>query len=185
MVPTCFASEWLDLVETVLPSSFQWPAALQYYPGCADGAPAPAYSGIAPGTAQCFRDCTEFPFEYRTWEDNVAWLQCELGSCDSSFVDNVYRPWVAVLPIPQPFYDMVQMDRYSAAIRKKRTYLASEADRMAQRVCCAFTVFNVVPVALGLVGVATVALAVAALAVAVLQNLVGLALALVAFIHSY
>jgi hypothetical protein len=185
MVPTCFASEWLDLVVTVLPSSFQWPAPLQYYPGCADGAPAPAYSGIAPGTAQCFRDCTDFPFEYRTWEDNVAWLQCELGSCDSSFVDTVYRPWVAVLPIPQPFYDMVQMERYSAAIRKKRTYLASDDDRMAQRVCCAFTVFNVVPVALGLVGVVTVALAVAALAVAVLQNLVGLALALVAFIHSY
>ena len=88
-------------------------------------------------------------------------------------------------PIPQPFYDMVQMDRYSAAIRKKRTYLASDDDRMAQRVCCAFTVFNVVPVALGLVGVVTVALAVAALAVAVVQNLVGLALALMAFIHSY
>jgi len=92
----------------------------------------------------------------------VAWLQCEMGTCDSSFVDNVYRPWVAMLPIPQPFYDMVQMG-----------------------VCCAFTVFNVVPVALGLVGVVTVALAVAALAVAVVQNLVGLALALVAFIHSY
>jgi hypothetical protein len=185
MVPTCFAAEWLDLIQTVLPSSFQWPSTLQYYPGCADGAPAPSGMGIAPGTAQCFRDCTEFPFDYQTWEDNVAWMQCELGYCDSGFVDTVYRPWAAVLPVPQPFYDMLQMQRYSAAIRKKRTYLQSDDDRMAQRVCCLFTIFNAVPVALGGVGVAVAALAAAALAVAVAQNLVALGLSLIAFIHSY
>ena len=46
-------------------------------------------------------------------------------------------------------------------------------------------VFNVVPVALALVGVAIILLAAASLAVGVFQSIVALALSLVAFIHAY
>jgi hypothetical protein len=184
MLPTCFMGELLHMAETLLPVSMTWPSELQKWPGCLEGAPAPIGAYATPGTAECFRECTEWPFEYQTWEDNVAWLQCEAGYCDGSLVRDYYQPWVAALPIPNPFYDMLQMQRYLSAIERKRIYLDLPGQRDAQRLCCLFTVFNVVPVALAAVGVVAVVLAAFSLAVALFRSLVALALTLVAFVHS-
>jgi len=185
MIPTCFLAEVLDLAETLLPISYQWPNELQHYPGCIDGAPQPYGALARPGTVQCLRECTEWPFEYLTWEDNVAWIQCDLGYCDPYYVETFYKPWAAVLPIPQPYYGWLQMDRYVLAINTKRAYLQIDDKRTAQRMCALFTVFNVVPVLLAFVVIAIVLLAAAALTVALANSLTGLILALVSFIHSY
>lgn len=185
MFPTCYMDELLSILETMFPVFFSFPNELQHWDNCFEGAQRPDSAvSVRPGTVDCLRQCTDWPFEYDTWEDNVAWLQCDLGFCDSSFVENNYVPWASVLPLPEPFYSMFQMRNYVNAIKRKTSLLQIPDKRLAHRLCCFFTIFNVVPVLLFLVVLAVVLISAVFIAVSILQNAFSLFFTMLAFIYS-
>jgi hypothetical protein len=153
MLPTCFMEEILQMVKYFLPVSYKFPVALQYWDECVEGKTGNLNLSITPGTAECFRNCLEYPFHFETWEDNVAWLQCDLGFCTSSFVDTVYRPFLNNYPIPGEIMQFIDLKRYSHAIQQKGIYLTIGDQREAHSACCIFTIFNVVPVVLAAVAI--------------------------------
>jgi hypothetical protein len=170
MVPTCLTTELMDLIEKMLPSSLPWPELEQHWNGCADGVSAPPGAMyVAPGTAGCFKSCYNLPFEYQTWEDNVAWIQCDLGFCSFPEIDWINISWVST--------------RYLAALKAKAPYLAIPEKRQAQRWCCAVTAMNLVPVLLVLFVAVAIVLTGGVVVLAVVRNLFTLALSLWAFTH--
>jgi hypothetical protein len=193
LVPTCMLSEILMSLEEILPSSVTWPTQLQRWPGCIDGSVALNANGavdyslmqdVRPGTAQCFRECSEWPFAFKTWEDNAQWIACEAGWCDAEFIKNQYQPWVETLPLPQYIYDLVHMDRYVSAAAIKPMYMQWQDMKQSQRICCAFTVFNVIPVLLMSVVLVVALLAVASIVTALAQASISTAVALLTYIHT-
>jgi len=190
LLPTCMLAEIVDLFETFIPSSISWPSQLQRWPNCTAGSLAFTPSGatdyatmgsVQPATAQCFRECAEWPFNFRTWEDNAQWIACELGYCDAEFIVQKYQPWVDL--VPQPIYDFIHMDRYVAASKIKPNFMKWDDMKQAQRICCAFTIFNIVPVVLLSVVILVAALAAVALAIALVQSAVNTLMALLTYIH--
>jgi len=193
LVPTCMLAEVLDLLETVLPTSISWPTQLQRWPGCVNGSLALTSSGgvdfalmadVQPATAKCFRDCTEWPFNYQTWEDNVQWIACELGYCGAQFITETYQPWVELLPLPSYIYELVHLDRYVSAANSKPMYMQWDDMKQSQRICCAFTVFNVIPPLLVSVVLVVAVFAVASITAALVHSLVNTAVALLTYIHT-
>ena len=193
MVPTCALAEIKDLVEIFLPTSIQWPSQLQHWPGCTNGSVPLTLSGavdyalmagVTPATAQCFRDCTDWPFNFRTWEDNVQWIACELGYCGADLITESYQPIVELLPLPSFIYETIHMDRYVEAAKIKPNYMRWDDMKLSQRICCGFTVFNIVPVVLLSVVILVGALATVALLFALVQTAVNTLVALLTFIHT-
>jgi hypothetical protein len=193
LVPTCMLAEILDLLETLLPSSISWPTQLQRWPGCVNGSVALTSRGtvdyalmgdIKPATAQCFRECTEWPFNYRTWEDNAQWIACEIGFCSAEFITKNYQPWVELLPLPAYIYELVHMDRYVSAAKIKPFYLQWDDMKQSQRVCCAFTVFNVIPPLLLSVVILVALFAVLSIVAALVHASVNTVAALLAYTHA-
>jgi len=184
MVPTCIFDELLISFQVLLPDKIAWPNELQHWAGCLEGAPRPSGAVMArPNTSECLRSCTEWPFSYQSWEDNLAWAQCDLGYCESGFITDTYQPLVKV--VPQPYYDWISMQRYADAIRTKRPYLDTGGLRDAHRICFFFTIFNLVPALLGAVLLLIAAACALSIAIAVIRNVAGLFLNLLALIHSY
>jgi hypothetical protein len=184
LVPTCMLGEILDLFETFIPPSITWPAQLQRWPNCLNGSTDGRIDSIKPATAQCFRECTAWPFEFQTWEDNALWIACELGYCSADFIVQKYQPWVEIVPLPPFVFDLVHMDRYVAASKIKPNYMNWDDMKQAQRVCCAFTIFNVVPVVLLSVVILVAALAAVAIVIALVQSAINTIVALLTFIHT-
>jgi hypothetical protein len=114
----------------------------------------------------------------------VAWLQCDLGFCDASFVEKNYVPWASMLPLPDPFYSMFQMRNYINAIKRKNSLMQMEDKRMAHRLCCFFTIFNLVPTILFLIVLVVLLISVVFIAVSILQNTFSLFFTMLAFIYS-
>jgi hypothetical protein len=143
MIPTCYMDEVLSIIEFVFPVSYGFPNELQHWEGCFEGSPRPSYAkAVRPGTVECIRECTEYPFDYQSWEDNVAWLQCDLGYCDASFVKTELMPYISMIPYLQ---DILQFQRYINAVERKAVYLQIQEKREAQRLCCFFSIFNIIP----------------------------------------
>ena len=184
LVPTCMLGEILDLFETFIPPSITWPAQLQRWPNCLNGSTDGRIDSIKPATAQCFRECTAWPFEFQTWEDNALWIACEFGYCSADFIVQKYQPWVEIVPLPPFVFDLVHMDRYVAASKIKPNYMNWDDMKQAQRVCCAFTIFNVVPVVLLSVVILVAALAAVAIVIALVQSAINTIVALLTFIHT-
>ena len=141
-------------------------------------------AGVTPATAQCFRDCTDWPFNFRTWEDNVQWIACELGYCGADLITESYQPIVELLPLPSFIYETIHMDRYVEAAKIKPNYMRWDDMKLSQRICCGFTVFNIVPVVLLSVVILVGAFATVALLFALVQTAVNTLVALITFIHT-
>lgn len=186
MVPTCFSSEWVLLMQTIFPTSISWPTQLQHWPGCLDGVQPPPFGPkIIPRTAECFRECTAAPFQFSTWEDNVAWLQCDLGWCNTWFIETYYQPYVNAIPLDGQLLQYINMQRYVDAIHTKKIYLNMPDHREAHRMCCLFTVFNIVP-ALGAAGVALIVLfALSILSIACVKYTLDFLLKIVIYTHTW
>ena len=191
LVPTCLASELLDITQRLLPTSISWPVQLQQWPGCVDGVPSSLLptSLIRPGTADCFIPCTSAPFSYLTWEDSVAWLSCELGFCSQGHViSDTWQPpvdsFVSTLSLPSWLRDFIRLDRLVDAMQRKLPFVDWQDMKDAQRICFAFTIFNLVPLLVVSVLLVAAALSVVALAVALAQLTLNCLLVVFVFSHS-
>jgi hypothetical protein len=193
LVPTCFVEEVVDIVTSIMPASVSWPTQLLRWPGCVEGALPLLASGAVdygmlgayrPATADCFRPCGEWPFDFQSWEDDAAWLACDLGWCGTDFITGTYQPVVDATQLPTFLAAYVRLDRYVAAANAKRVYLQWDEMRSAQRVCFAFTAVNIIPVVVAVLVLAVAVLAAAAVLVALAQALVASLVALLIFTHT-
>jgi hypothetical protein len=193
LIPTCFMGEVVDIVTSIMPASVTWPTQLLQWPGCINGSLPYLASGAVdyvtmgdyrPATADCFRPCGEWPFNFQTWEDNAAWLACDLGWCGTDFITDTYQPLVDITPLPASLTSYIRLDRYVAAANAKRVYVQWDEMREAQRVCFAFTVVNAIPVVVAAVLIVVAVLAAAAVLVALVQAMVASLLALLVFTHT-
>lgn len=128
LVPTCLTDELLHLFEYFLPSSIAVPDALRVSPACVD-------------SPECFRSCTAAPFAFKTALDNVAWLSLRWGVTIPDIV------W------PVEWVDAVGVDRFAfgEVYATKTAYLGWADMQLAQDICCALTLFNLLPFVLGAV----------------------------------
>jgi len=121
------------------------------------------------------------PFSYLTWEDSVAWLACEYGLSTQWIIDR-WQPLVDTMPTYIAGY--IRLDRLIDAMNRKRPFVDWQDMKNAQRVCFAFTVFNLVPVVVCSVLLAAAALAAIAIAVALVQLAISCMLIVFVFSHS-
>jgi hypothetical protein len=184
MLPTCFMEEMLKMLKVIMPISFYWPSVLQHWDGCLSGTNVPVNTTIKMRTVECFRDCSEFPFHYQTWEDNAAWLQCELGWCSSEWVDTQYKPFVDALPIPQEVKAYFDLARYSYAVNFKRVYLSMDNYRVAQRTCCLLTIFNTVPALVAAVAAVMLLFVLLLAVINTVKETISFLMHLVVFVHT-
>lgn len=190
MVSTCFVDELHNLATYLLPSSLSWPDMLQYYPDCINGAPAPSVADAwRARTAACFRPCTDWPFSFHDPRDSVAWLTLRLGlpelptTTDAlaghlrawGIPPELIAPMFAVLPESLLFMG----DRYDA----KRPYLTWADMRDAQDTCFGLTIFQLVLLVVGIVGLGLVLIAALVLPLLIAQFAVTLLVSVFVFVH--
>ena len=135
LVPTCLLDEILHLLEYFLPSSIAVPSALRVSPTCTDS---PA----------CFRSCAAAPFAFASALDNVAWISLRAGlSIPDIPWPAVVSEWIGV------GLDALGVDRFAFAevYAAKAAYLDWADMQLAQDICCALTLFNLLPFVLGAV----------------------------------
>jgi hypothetical protein len=184
MVPTCLTSELLVHIEYFLPEHLSWPAPLQHWPGCTDGELPKNQDGTidfmmlttaTPGTASCMRSCYQWPFDYTSWEDNIAWFSLEFKPSNTldDWVETHWTPtidlWFAFTDPYIPLSKYLNGERITKAIRAKRAYVPWADMASAQRTCSMFTAINLVIPVVGLVALLVVALALLFLPLIALQ----------------
>lgn len=177
LVPTCFADDMATSLETWLQPSIAWPDDLQRWPGCVDGRSPPNPNLLAtatPGTSSCFLDCKEAPFNFKTWEDNLAWALCRVGPCTplADWIDSMWQPLVS----ESPWWGL---GRLRDAIRVK-----ASIDSSAQWVCWGLTLVNVVPILLLAVGVVALLLMAAAVPFILAQWALSTLVSVILFTHA-
>ncbi|EKX32200.1 hypothetical protein GUITHDRAFT_121622 [Guillardia theta CCMP2712] len=73
MIPTCFIQDFVDIANVFFPSSFRFPDSLQTSPGCLND---PAVVN----REACIIPCSDAPFEFNTWESEIAWWTCFIST---------------------------------------------------------------------------------------------------------
>lgn len=177
LVPTCLLGELVKLVEMAMPPRIEWPPLLQQWPGCLDGASGPIYSSIRPRTKECFRSCEEAPFEFRTWQDSLAWMWLWLR-LPTSWLDLIPSSLDSSLP------DFLSPARLRYAMAAKALHPTWPEMAAAQNVCFALTSLNLIPALLCAVALLALAAAALALAAAALQLAFGVAMGLLIYTHT-
>ena len=156
MVCTCFVDEVVHLTTYLLPVALEWPAMLQYWPGCLNGTAAPDRSlAWRTSSAACFRPCTDWPFSYNDARDNVAWLTVRtngprLPASTADALAPLRDAFPSLLPILTPptfISDWVDANLFTpmqARYSTKQAYIGWGDMTSAQDTCCLLTGFNLV-----------------------------------------
>lgn len=168
LVPTCLAEEILHLFEFFLPSSIAVPNALRVSPSCVGG-------------AACFRSCTDAPFGFKSALDNLAWLSLRIGATIPDI------PWpAAVSEWIGAGISAVGVDAFAFAdvYHTKTAYLGWDDMQLAQDICCALTLFNLLPLVLGAVVAVLLFGYVAVLATGVAEIALALVLDAILYTHT-
>ena len=182
LVPTCLANDVASSLQTWLQPSFAWPADLQRWPGCTDGRPPLNYDGsvntallatATPATSSCFNDCKEAPFNFKTWEDNLAFMLCAAAPCQpvADWVDSTWQPLVS----DSPWWGLT---RLRDAIR------THPEPSQAQWFCWGITLVNIVPILLLATGVISLLVAALAVPFALAQWAVNTVVNVIVFTHA-
>ncbi|EKX36144.1 hypothetical protein GUITHDRAFT_117652 [Guillardia theta CCMP2712] len=132
MVPTCIFQDFVEVLNFFFPATLRFPDSLQKSPGCLDAAP------NATARKDCLLSCSLQPFEYVSWESEVAWWTCfaSTGLCRS--VDGVVTSMPLLNKLTSLHRDLV----VKAAIVE-----GENADMiLAQSVCAALNVWRVIPI---------------------------------------
>ncbi len=191
MMCTCFVDELVHLSTYLLPVAIEWPAMLQYWPGCLNGtvAPDPALAWRA-SSAACFRPCTDWPFAFVDARDNLAWLTLRAGAPRlPPSTASLLSPFASFLP-PAPSFASDWIDanvfipmhaRYDA----KQAYIGWADMAGAQDTCCFLTGFNLVLLGVGLFCAAMVLSFVLLLPVLLLHFAYELIVSLLVYTHTH
>ena len=191
MMCTCFVDELVHLSAYLLPVAIQWPAMLQYWPGCLNGtaAPDPALAWRA-SSAACFRPCTDWPFAFYDARDNVAWLTLRSGGPRlPESTASLLSPFASFLPpVPSFASDWIDANLFTpmhARYDAKQAYIGWADMTSAQDTCCFITGFNLVLLGIGLFCAAMVVSFVLLLPVVLLHFLYELLVSLLVYVHTH
>lgn len=135
MIPPCLLDESLQLWDSLLPTRWHWPNALQTYPGCISNDTSMRPPDIDPD-APCIVRCSAAPHAYTRWEAPLAWWLCDLG-----------------VPECLSFAEWLQSNQitYSETLQnylrqKAEMALLGDPDLFAaQRICAALTTWYLAP----------------------------------------
>eukprot|EP00960_Hanusia_phi_P022541 666943-Hanusia_phi.AAC.10 len=133
MIPTCLFSDLVDALNFLFPAKLAFPDSLQAYPGCLDFA-------NATNRSACIVPCSRYPFEYTSWEPELAWWSCMVstGACKQA---------MGYLPSLPLLNKMTSLHRHLAV--KAALLDGGNSDMIiAQSVCATFNLWRLIPVAL-------------------------------------
>ena len=183
LIPTCFLLEFQLTIEALLPTTISWPDNLQAWPGCATGSPAPnQYSQISPGTSACFRDCQAYPFGYKSFENNIAWILLNISPSGSNQISNwINQYWTSY---EQFTLNAIDLQLLSDDIQAKQSYLNWPDMASSQTICALLTGANLVPLIMGLAAVVGITLTLLAIPFIALQALSGIVLSILTYVHT-
>lgn len=193
MIPTCVGDDIILIIEWFFPASWYWPDQLQLWPQCINGKQPLTSTGevnwivqgsITPGSSDCFRSCTDWPFNFNTWQDNAAWLACDMGYCDSTYqyigwwriAHDTVQPYI-------PFSSYLSPDPFVNAINAKYSLVDLPGMRTAQRICWSFTIVQFIPLVFAIVALAILLVTTISAAVFMVQFIVNMIISLLVFIH--
>ena len=195
LIITCFGDDAIAIIEWFLPVAWHWPDAMQRWPGCSNGTePRNADGSInmalklayTTNSSECLIPCNEWPFNFVYWQDNAAWLMCDLGYCNPDYewikAWNTAHTFLTVY-VPSYISDFLSSQKLIDAIRAKEPMLMIEDMRTAQQICFTLSFIQFLPIVLAAAIVVIIATALISLVVYTVQFIVNFLLSLLIFIH--
>eukprot|EP00961_Rhodomonas_salina_P055390 744503-Rhodomonas_salina.1 len=141
MVPTCFAADLVETVNRTLPAKMEWPVLLIEQETCnREGVP---YNTSLRGKVNCFKSCATEEFRFRSWEDSLAWVLCDM---DVSMCKTVGEWAARQTALAQSYNDTTTY--FVQVLHFGNTHLTD-----AHRVCGLLTGFYIIPVLLSAIWV--------------------------------
>ena len=147
-------------------------------------------SRATPGTASCMRSCYAWPFDFTSWEDNIAWYALEVQP-ETNFdvwVEDNWSYYVNLWMSPiNPYLNLgpyINGERITKSIRAKRAYVPWADMASAQRTCSISTAINLVPPVVALAALLLLALALLILPVIAFQFIASTLLSILTYTHT-
>jgi hypothetical protein len=132
MVPTCIFQDLVEVLNFFFPATLRFPDSLQKSPGCLDAAP------NATVREECLLSCSLQPFEYVSWESEVAWWTCFVSTNLCRSFDSVVTSMPLLNQLTSLHRDLVVK---AAIVEGDNTDMI-----LAQSVCAVLNVWRVIPV---------------------------------------
>ena len=135
----------------------------------------------SPSTASCFRSCYEWPFEFKSYEDNLAWI----GIVWANDWTQTLAKWVGDYITPYVTWTFLgDGSRFTSAVGQKQSYLEWDDMEWSQDICCIVTGINLIPPLMAITAVSVVLLGAITVTLLLLQFTTTLGLSLLTYTHT-